>query len=627
MKLSIIIPYYNTKQYTDKLLKCLAPQITSDVEVILVDDGSQTAYTTDYSWVKIIRKENGGVSSARNIGLDNVKGTYIAFIDSDDLVADNYVDSIIQKIKDEKFDYCYISWKTLPDNNINYEVKLKDINSEFPVMNLCVWNRIYRKSAIKELRFNENKLVAEDAEFIREASKRCNKKSVITDFMYFYRANRSDGLTALFNKGKVCTQRIIYNYNHVTSDMDYLIEEFEKTNKYAEIILMTQQNDIPELQEYAVVITPQPIKGTELRGESTSYFTKINVPQKTQVVVWTHLTYQIGGIETFIYNFCANMHDKYDIVVLYDNMDLKQIERLRKFVRVQRNDSRHEIICDTLIINRITDPIPSNIKYKRTVQMVHACNIFNRLIPDGRDVYVTVSDEVKKSYGITSKTIHNITYNEPTHKVLKLISPTRLTQEKGGERIKQLAYQFKKARIPFMWFVFTADTFHSDIDELIVMKPTLNIRDYIKDCDYLVQLSDSEGFCYSIIEALELGVPVITTPIPVLNELGFRDEIDGYFVPFDMKNIDVEKIYNSIPVIDYKYDNQICIDQWTELLGDSIPLGDYVYKEETNMVNMKITQEYYDMLLERNVKPGEIVYVPRERAEYISKNKYSVILD
>ena len=157
MKLSIIIPYYNTKQYTDKLLKCLAPQITSDVEVILVDDGSQTAYTTDYSWVKIIRKENGGVSSARNIGLDNVKGTYIAFIDSDDLVADNYVDSIIQKIKDEKFDYCYISWKTLPDNNINYEVKLKDINSEFPVMNLCVWNRIYRKSAIKELRFNENK--------------------------------------------------------------------------------------------------------------------------------------------------------------------------------------------------------------------------------------------------------------------------------------------------------------------------------------------------------------------------------------------------------------------------------------------------------------------------------------
>lgn len=627
MKLSIIIPYYNTKQYTDKLLDCLASQITSDVEVILIDDGSQTAYTSEYDWVKIICKENGGVSSARNVGLDNAKGSYVAFIDSDDLVADNYISSIIQKINEEKFDYCYLSWKTLPDNGINYEVKLKDVNSEFPALNLCVWNRIYKRTLIKGIRFNENKLVAEDAEFIRMADKKCKKKSVITDFMYFYRANRSDGLTVQFDKGKISTQRVIYNYNHVTSDMDYLINEFQKVNQYAEIILMTNQNDLEELKEYATIITPQPIKGTELRGNPTSYFTRINIPQKTQIVIWTNITYEIGGIETFIYNFCANMHDKYDIVVLYGNMNLKQISRLKKFVRVQQNDSRYEIICDTLIINRITDDIPRNIKYKRTVQMIHACNIFNRTIPNGRDVYISVSDEVKNSYGITAKTIHNVTYNEPTHKILKLISPTRLTQEKGGERIKQLASQLKKAKIPFMWFIFTADKFYSDIDEIIIMNPTLNIRDYIKDCDYLVQLSDSEGFCYSIIEALELGVPVITTPLPVIKELGFRNEVDGYIVPFDMNNIDVEKIYHHIPVVDYNYNNDECINQWIDLLGDPNPVGDYYYREDENLVRMRITQEYYDLLLQRTLKPGEIVEVPVERAEYISKNKYSVILD
>lgn len=627
MKLSIIIPYYNTKQYTDKLLDCLAPQITSDVEVILIDDGSQTAYTSEYDWIKIIRKENGGAASARNVGMDNAKGTYIAFIDSDDLVANNYVSSIIQKINEEKFDHCYISWKILPDNNGNYEVKLQDVNSEFPEMNLCVWNRIYKKSTLKGLRFNENKLIAEDAQFIREASKRCKKKSVITDFMYFYRAGRSDGLTSLFINGKLTTQRVVYNYEHITSDMTYLIDEVIRTNKYADVVILTKQNDIPELSDYATVIPPQEICGTEFRGNPTSFFKKLNIPQKTQVVIWTHLTYEIGGIETFIYNFCANLCDKYDIIVLYDTMNIRQIERLKKFVRVQRNDPNHEIYCDTLIVNRVTDMIPPNVKYKRSVQMVHACNIFNIAIPDGRDIYVTVSDEVKNSYGIIAKTIRNVTYNEPTHKVLKLISPTRLTQEKGGERIKQLAYQFKKAKIPFMWFIFTADKFYNDIDELIMMKPTLNIRDYIKDCDYLVQLSDSEGFCYSVIEALELGVPVITTPIPVLKELGVRDEIDGYFVPFDMNDIDVEKIYNNIPVVDFKYDNEASINQWVELLGDSTPLGDYVYKEESNLVAMKITQEYYDLLLQRNVKPGEIVYAPRERAEYISKNKYSVILD
>ena len=100
MKLSIIIPYYNTVQYTDQLLDCLAPQITPDVEVLLIDDGSTIEYKTKYEWVKIFYKENGGVSSARNLGLSKAKGTYIAFIDSDDMVANNYIALILEKMSD-----------------------------------------------------------------------------------------------------------------------------------------------------------------------------------------------------------------------------------------------------------------------------------------------------------------------------------------------------------------------------------------------------------------------------------------------------------------------------------------------------------------------------------------------
>ena len=83
IKLSIIIPYYNCKKYTDTLLSCLDKQITDEVEVILVDDGSKEPYTTDYNWIKIIRQQNGGASVARNTGLDNVSGEYIAFVDAD----------------------------------------------------------------------------------------------------------------------------------------------------------------------------------------------------------------------------------------------------------------------------------------------------------------------------------------------------------------------------------------------------------------------------------------------------------------------------------------------------------------------------------------------------------------
>ena len=98
MKLSIIIPYYNVKPYTDELLDCLAPQIREDVEVILIDDGSKEPYKTQYEWCKVYRQKNKGVSSARNKGLDLATGEYIAFIDSDDIVAGDYINRLFSKM-------------------------------------------------------------------------------------------------------------------------------------------------------------------------------------------------------------------------------------------------------------------------------------------------------------------------------------------------------------------------------------------------------------------------------------------------------------------------------------------------------------------------------------------------
>ena len=96
--LSIIIPYYNAKEYTDELLSLLNKQInTEEIEVLLIDDGSKEEYTANYNWLKIIRQDNGGASAARNTGLDNAIGEYISFIDSDDLISDNYIETILNK--------------------------------------------------------------------------------------------------------------------------------------------------------------------------------------------------------------------------------------------------------------------------------------------------------------------------------------------------------------------------------------------------------------------------------------------------------------------------------------------------------------------------------------------------
>ena len=111
--LSVIIPYYNVEKYLNQLLETLSKQVTDEVEVIVVDDGSDVEFKTDYEWVRVIRQKNGGVSSARNTGLDNAKGQYIAFIDADDNVSDNYIGNILDKAKKEKFDYLNLSWKSV----------------------------------------------------------------------------------------------------------------------------------------------------------------------------------------------------------------------------------------------------------------------------------------------------------------------------------------------------------------------------------------------------------------------------------------------------------------------------------------------------------------------------------
>lgn len=615
--LSIIIPYYNTKKYTDELLQCLDRQITDECEIILIDDGSKEEFKTNYKWCNIIRQENGGASKARNVGLDNIKGKYVAFIDSDDLVTDNYISTIINKIKTEQFDYCYMSWKTM-DCGWKYEVKLKTIDDKFPPFNLCCWNRIYKYDCIRNIRFPENKLIAEDADFIRQAEKVCKKKSFIPDFMYFYRSDTPNSLTKRFANGELNTQRAVFYYNKISKDMTYLIEQVKKLNEVGEVIVMTNYNELPELEEYAMVSTPMEIKGTSFYGELTPLFHKINLPIKTQIVIWIDYAYIIGGMETFIYNFCVNLYKDYDIIVLYNHMGEEQKNRLRPYVSVVKYNPNTHIICDTLLVNKITDTNPSNVEFKQKIQMIHVCKMMaDWKIPTDYDKLVAVSDVAAKSFNATDyNVIHNLTRKQKPKKILKLISATRFTFEKGGERIKTLATLFNDNNIPFIWLIFSDEKLNEDIDGIIYMKPTVNIANYIAASDYLVQLSDQEAYGYSIVEALELGTPVITTPIPILDEIGIKDGVHGIFVPFDMQNIDVNKIYNQN--FSFKFDNHNAeiLKQWKKILGNTKPVGDYVYIPG-EIVTVKAIASYFSYALNRQVEVGEIFETTRERADIV----------
>ena len=173
--LTIITPYYNTLKQTNDLAKVLEPQLTDEIEWIIIDDGCNEKELDNLKATVIHIEENtGGASIPRNIGLDNAKGKYISFIDSDDLVTSDYIETIINKTK-EDWDYCLMSWKG------HFEVIIKD---KPPTWNCCVWNCIYKKELIGNTRFKPELKIGEDYDFNLVVRK--GKKANIEKILYYY---------------------------------------------------------------------------------------------------------------------------------------------------------------------------------------------------------------------------------------------------------------------------------------------------------------------------------------------------------------------------------------------------------------------------------------------------------
>lgn len=202
-KLSIIIPYYNTYDLTRKLLIELVAQINNpNVEVILVDDGCGEKRFDEYlswlrtmgfsydSFIKIIHKENGGVSSARNKGLDIANGKYIAFIDSDDMIMPNYIESLLKLIDERNEDIIYFNWL---DINTNDVVRHPD--------NPAVWKAIYKREILP--RFGECYKTKEDYFFQEELKKEKHTEHYHDRVLYIYNSGREDSLTFKNKRGEI----------------------------------------------------------------------------------------------------------------------------------------------------------------------------------------------------------------------------------------------------------------------------------------------------------------------------------------------------------------------------------------------------------------------------------------
>lgn len=345
----------------------------------------------------------------------------------------------------------------------------------------------------------------------------------------------------------------------------------------------------------------------------------------TNIFYFDHLN-KIGGVETFFYEIAKKYCDN-DITVFYSYGDLKQIQRLKKYIRVIKYTGQN-IKCKKAFFNYSLKPI-DNIEAERYYEIIHANYKDLGIHPNVHDKineYIGVSQSVCNVFteltGLPCTLCYNPITIEKPKRVLYLISATRLTREKGKDRILKLAKALDNAGIPYIWTIFTNDTRAIQHPRIIFMEPQLNIRDYIAKADYTVQLSDTEAYCYTMIESLLLNVPVIVTPWACLKELNITNNY-GFILPFDMTNIPVDEIYNK--KFNFKYN--LKPDNWNQILE----LSKSTYKEELNSIYTVEALSAYqnnklvDAELGRIPEPGEVWDVSKERFDLLAgENKRGI---
>jgi len=321
----------------------------------------------------------------------------------------------------------------------------------------------------------------------------------------------------------------------------------------------------------------------------------------------------IGGIESFFYQLGKKYGKDFDITVYYRSADLNQVERLSKVVKCKRYRDGQIIRCKRAFLCFNLDII-EYVEAEEYYQMLHGDYVKIGVFPDKNskvEKWVAVSEVVRDSYKkYTGEDCVVVSYNPYTpvkpRKVLRLISATRLTAEKGYQRMITLADKLDEAGIPFVWDIYTDSIKKFDNPSVAFRKPRLDILDYIADADYLVQLSDTEGFCYSMVEALCAGTPVICTDFKVAHEIGVINGVNGYILPLSMENIPLNDIYRGLKKFKYTPPE----DKWGELLVPG--KGD---EDRDKPVRVRCKKIYYDIEWKRNMTFGEEWEVPVARAE------------
>lgn len=242
--ISVIVPIYKVQDYLKECIESIINQTYSDIEVILVDDGSPDRcpqmcdeWAKRDSRIRVVHKKNGGLSSARNAGLDVAKGEYISFVDSDDFICKDALENLYNRIKDDKsigitsgliYRYQDGSINNFKDQWLcSKEIVIP--SSEFLLETMSqktsytVWNKLYRRDVIGNTRFREGRN-NEDTLFMYDLGKNIAILNVcmveIPHYVYYYR----------YREDSICTSAKIPLAIDILGNYELMMEDCKNIN-------------------------------------------------------------------------------------------------------------------------------------------------------------------------------------------------------------------------------------------------------------------------------------------------------------------------------------------------------------------------------------------------------------
>ena len=284
-----------------------------------------------------------------------------------------------------------------------------------------------------------------------------------------------------------------------------------------------------------------------------------------------------NGYITWIRQLGKCYTNKFDVTVLYDKIVETTKEDFEKYFKCEELKTGTIYVCDRLLVTYSNYFYPKNIiNTDKNYLFIHGnmCDYEN---------IMHYKDDIYTNYVAVSKTAaikaegyfptDNIEYvlnpyklDEEIPRRMKLTSTFRYAPVKCPERVEKMAKLMDEMNIPYTWEVFTDKRENTNVNGLIFRRRTPYPLPYVKDSDYFVLLSKTESFSYAVVEALSVNTKVVVTPIPVLEEIGVQDGVNGIVIPFDyfedgkeeqLKKV-IQRMYDEIDKeMDYKLSDEL----------------------------------------------------------------------